>query len=269
MTMTSGYSYDTYYNWTIVRLFLGSGIALFSIFITAMVTIYNCSHFLQYMANPLFCFAIATFGDNIKKEDSNKFTFYCYKISLIHLFFLSTITCVILWLSFMSFWVSFIFNETFGCDPQLDCFIYDPLTHIVSSSEPLDNCTSSNGTVVCFKFVFDFTKGFFFALCFIVVALIYCRLCANVLIWFRELFSKYQKVVHCNMSVLLSFIMEILTFIFALIVIIVYIVSFLSNMVFQTSIIFWVYVFSFVYIGPLAIAIVLGGAEKVTTRCHK
>ena len=268
--MTSGHTYDTYYNWSVVPLFVGSGIALFSIFITAIVSIYDCSHFLQYIANLLFCFAKATFGDNIKKEDSNKFTFYCYKISLIHLFLLSTITCVILWLSFMSFWVSFIVNETFVCDPQLDCFVRDPSTHIVFSSEPLDDCTSydsTNGTVVCFQFVVDLTKGFF-ALCFFVVAVIFCRLCVHILIWFREICSKYQKV-RCNMSVILSFIMEILTFIFALIVIVLFIVSFFSNMVFQTGIIFWVYIFSFVYIGPLATIVVVGGAKKDTTRCHK
>ena len=233
----------------------------------------NRCRFSEYFVDPLFHFVRVTFGDHIKKkEGSQKYTFYHYEISSWQIIILSTVTLMLLLPTFMSFWVSFIANETFVCDPQLDCFLRYPSTHIVSSSEPLDDCTSYDGTdstVICFQFVFDFTKGFFYALCFIVVALIYCRMCAYVLIWFRELFSKYQKVLHCNMSVLLSFIMEILTFIFALIVIVMYIVSFLSNMVFQTGIIFWVYVFSFVYIGPLAIVIVLGGAKKVTTRCHK
>ena len=112
------------------------------------------------------------------------------------MFLLSTINSVVLWLAFVSFWASFLIDETFAGDPQLDCFLRDPSSLIVLSSEPLDNCTSydsTNGTVVCFQFVLDFNKGFSSAVGFIGVAVIYNKICISLLIFFWELPQKKEQ----------------------------------------------------------------------------
>ena len=204
-------------------------------------------------------------------DNSQKFTLYGYEISLLQVVSLSTITIMILLPTFMSFWVSFIANETFVCDPQLDCFLRDPSTLIVSSSEPLDNCTSydsNNGTVVCFEFTFDLTKGFSSAVGYMGVAVVYCRLYTLVLIWLQEFCShKYQDCIRC-----VSIIMQIvIAIIFILIVIVIGKVPFFRDVVLKTNkstIIYLAYMFSFAYMGPLAgfyVTFVSRGARKVTT----
>ena len=217
---------------------------------------WRCS---QYFVDPLFHFVRVIFGDHInKKEGSQKFIFYSYEISSLQIFRLSTITLMVLGPTFMSFWVSFVVNETFVCDPQLDCFVRNPSTHIVLSSEPLDDCTSydnTNGTVVCFQFVFDLTKGFSSAVGFMGVAVVYCRLYTFIMIWIQEFCSN-----KCHMGCIkyVSDVMHIVIFIpvISLFAIIGFrAVPFFSDVVLKTNkstIIFYAYMISFGYIGPLA-----------------
>ena len=208
----------------------------------------------QYFVGPLFHFVKVTFGDRIKKiEGSQKFTFYNHEISPFGIFHLSPITLMILGPTFVSFWVLFLVNETFVCDPQLDCFLRDPSTLIVFSSEPLDNCTSSydstNGTVVCFQFIFDLTKGFSSAVGFMAVAVVYCRLYISIMIWLQKFGrNKYQMTI--------SYIMHIvITIIFVLIIIVVIEAPFFRDVVFKTfksTTIFITYWISFAFMGLFA-----------------
>ena len=261
--MSSGHSYDTYNDWINGPLLLGAGSTFFgilAIFVTIAIATIACKdHFVEYVVNPLFLFARVTFGDHIKeREYSDTFTFYHYEVSPWHVCMISTITSVVLGPTFMSFWVSFIAEETFGCNPQLDCFLRDQSTFDVPSSEPLDNCTSydingTNGTVVCFEFIFDLTRGFSSAVGFMGVAVVYCRLYIYILILLRE-FCSNKCQMDCTKYV--SYIMQIVTFIiFLLIAIIVSSVPFFRDVVFKTNksrIIYFAYMLSFVYNGPFA-----------------
>ena len=171
----------------------------------------------------------------------------------------------------LSFWASFIVNETVVCDPQLDCFLHHPSTHIVFSSKRLDDCTSydsTSGTVVCFQFVFDLTKGFSSAVGFMGVAVVYCRLYTFIMIWLWEFCSdKCQR----NCTICVSLIMGLVTtFIYLLINIVVNFVPFFSDVLFKTNkstIIYFTYTFSFFYIGPMAGGYVteIKGARKAGT----
>ena len=118
ITMTSSHSYDTYNSWSVVPPFVASGIVFLGLAVLIIVTLIRkcnlcamcrCS---QYFVDPLFHFVRVTFGDHIEKmEGSKKFTFYCYEMSPLQIFMLSTITLMILWPTFMSFWGSFIANK--------------------------------------------------------------------------------------------------------------------------------------------------------------
>ena len=241
---------------------MGSGIVLLGVVVLITVSLIrkcNRCKSSQYLVDPLFHFVRVTFGDHIKKmEGSQKFTFYHYEISSLQIFMLSTITLMVFGPTFMSFWASFIVNETFVCNPQLDCFLRDPSTFIVLSSEPLDDCTSydsTNGTVVCFQFIFDLTKGFSSAVGYMGVAVVYCRLYAFIIIWLQEFCS---NKCHNGCTKYVSYIMHIVIIIpvITLFAIISFrAVPFFSDVVLKTNkstIIFDAYMFSFVYIGPLA-----------------
>ena len=291
--MTSSHSFDTYFYWSVGPPLVASGImvlviAVFVIFFLIQFVIHTCKCNLgsictcrcnQYFVDPFFYFVKVIFRKHIKKmEDSQNFTLYRYEISPWQIIMLSTITLMVVSQTVMSFWVSFIANETFVCDPQLDCFLRDPSTQIVFSSKPLDNCTSydsTNGTVVCFQFVFDLTEGFSSAVGFMGVSVIYCRLYTLVLIWLRE-FGERQVFTNTRFKevfiMLVSLIIHIMTAVIAIYIIIaVNTISFLSDVVFKTNksiFIFYAYFFSFAYIGPLAgfyIAFVLRKARKVAT----
>lgn len=281
--MSSGHSYDTYNDVIAVPLWLQSVITVLGVIIilvTVLVTLFACEYenFVQYVVNPLFRFARVTFGDFIKENDKaddseglldDKFIFYDYIVSSWHIGILSSVTSVVLGPTFMSFWVSFIADETLGCDPELDCFIRDASTHEVSSSEPLNNCTSydsTNGTVVCFEFVFDLTRGFSSAVGFLGVAVLYCRMYVYILIWLREICNdKCQEDCTKSVSIIMQAVVSIIVF---LIIIIVSAVPFFRGVVFKTtksSFIFIAYIFSFLYCGPVAgffVTYVLRGAKK-------
>ena len=277
--MTSSHSYITYNNWSNVPPLVGSGIVTFIMlaFLITVTIIYKCNlcdrcRCSQYFVDPFFRIVKVTFGDHIKKvEGSQKFTLYGYEISLWRMVPLSTITIMIFWPTFMSFWVSFIANETFVCDPQLDCFLRVPYSSslIVFFSDPLVNCSSygsTNGAVVCFEFVFDLTEGFSSAVGFMAVAVVYCRLYTFIMIWLRE-FCSDKCQMNCTRCV--SFIMIlVISIIHLLIVSVVNLVPFFRDVVLKTNkstIIFHAYMISFFYVGPLTSGYVtkaLRGARK-------
>lgn len=195
--MTSSHSFDTYTRWNIWVLFIVSGIFIVVQFILIIV-LARC-----HTSCWIFEYVKITFRDSIEKSQGSpdKFIFYGYEISLFHLFFLSTINSFVLLLTFMSFWASFLVDETFACDPQLDCFLRDPSSFVVLSSERVDNCTSydgTNGTVVCFTFSFNLNNGFSSAVGFIGVAVVYCRLCIFLTIWLWKLPQRQNCCFCCS-----------------------------------------------------------------------
>ena len=271
--MTHSHSFHTYNNWSVIPPLIAGGITLYSVSLILMISrMFNrCYKYPTCQdVDSFFSLVKATFGKYIEKiKGTQKFTFYRYEISPRQIIMLSTVTVVILGPTFMSFWVSFLVDETLVCDPKLDCFLRDPSTHLFPSSERLDNCTSSydgtNGTVVCFQFVFDFKGGFAAAVGFMGVAVVYCRMYIYAMIRFRECCG-YQTMGACTMAV--SIMMH--TVALALAGWIFHVITSVSDVVYKTNkstILFLAYFISFVYIGPFAgvyIAFVLRGAIKIT-----
>lgn len=193
--MASSYSYDTYNGLSVVFPVVVSVVVAFFLLIATLLAIIlkrcecesecPCESFLNKL---MFQFVKLIFKRSLKKEEDS-IVFYDYKITTLDLIPLSTITSLILLMAFTSFWASFLVDETFACDPQLDCFLRDP-SLFVSSTKPLNNCTSldyNNDAVVCFKFVFDFKAGFASAFGFAGVAALYCNVCFSILVWFSKL----------------------------------------------------------------------------------
>ena len=253
--MSGGHSFDTYYDWMVFPLWLAAGILVFGVLGILIIGLIGiCSHSTENVVNLLFHFARVTFGNCLKKKDSNRFTFYYFEVPSYFIVGLSMITAVILGTTFLSFWLSFIVNETFVCDPQLDCFLRDPLTYLVPSSERLDNCTSYdstniNGTVVCYEFIFDLTKGFSSAVGFMGVAVAYCRSYVFMLILVEKFCCKCcTKYVSVAMQLAICLIT-------LSIVGVVSTVRYFSAILFKSytsKIIFIVYMVTFILTGPLA-----------------
>lgn len=69
---------------------------------------------------------------------------------------------VIIMLAIITFWTIFLTEETFACDPGLDCF---PFAENGSNLQdnPIVNCSdfasADNITFICYRFVFQFVEG--------------------------------------------------------------------------------------------------------------
>ena len=259
------HSFETYNNWNTMSVIYLTSITVFicviSFVIIVISGICNCTC-VSPINKLMFHFVKITFRDSIKKSENSpdKFIFYGYEIPSIFLFLLSTINLVVLWLAFVSFWASFLVDETFVCDPQLDCFLLDPSALIVLSGKQLDNCTSydcTNCTVVCFQFVFDFNKGFSSTVGFISVAVIYNKICISLLIFLWELPQrKRQNLQKWNLfsciGVLIAIVAPIV-FAFATTIIILKADTVKTN---ESTFLNVSYCVCFIYVGPLTLFLV-------------
>ena len=187
------------------------------------------------------------------------------------MFLLSTINSVVLWLAFVSFWASFLVDETFACDPQLDCFLRDPSSLIVSSSKRLDNCTSydrTSATVVCFRFALNFNKGFSSAVGFIGVAVTYNKICISLLIFFWELPQRKEQNIIWKVFSWFGVVFAIFApIVFAIATIIVLKADTVKTN--ESTFLNFSYCVCFIYVGPLILLLlpccVLRKSKKVST----
>ena len=64
---------------------------------------------------------------------------------------------------FMSFWEVFLIDESYTCDPGLDCFPFDANNYTNLQDDPVVNCTdfdiNDNITITCYHFAFNFTDA--------------------------------------------------------------------------------------------------------------
>ena len=54
-------------------------------------------------------------------------------------------------------------DESYTCDPELDCFPFDANNNTNLQDDPIVNCTdfdiSDNITIICYHFAFNFTDA--------------------------------------------------------------------------------------------------------------
>ena len=66
--------------------------------------------------------------------------------------------------AFITFWVIFLVEESFGCDPRLDCFPRQDNNSELLSHTPIQNCSdydlTDNVTIICYRFAFRYAEGF-------------------------------------------------------------------------------------------------------------
>ena len=143
----------------------------------------------------------AILKDAIKRKTVGNETVYVImdrKISqsFIPAFFLlipSFMSCI-----FISFWEVFLIDESYTCDPDLDCFPFDANNYTNLQDDPIVNCTdfdiSDNITIICYHFAFNFNDaaglvgGLLSLIAFVFMLLV------SVLYWSLDLGGEDQEV---------------------------------------------------------------------------
>jgi hypothetical protein len=256
--MGDGYSIDTYIHWTFwapIYVFLLMEMITAATVITHCCLVKVCYE--QYISLHLI-YSKAVFRDALKKEDNVRQVFlHGYKISEKHLLVFSAVTSLVMFSVFLSFWTAFVVEETFVCNPLLDCF-FNPNSSLNvnwSQLQPVDNCSHINTTVMCYQFVFDMTGGFASAGGFLTVAVFYVYIYGYVTIWLMKLFLSHKYMRCCSVCGCLSLLIApfIVSF---FILVIASLDPFLNVFLLQINkdtflLKFFAYFFCFICAGPL------------------
>lgn len=276
-TMKDGYSFNTYYYWNgVFPLVLGLCLACFPpiiIGITHLVlTRTKCLHWcVDYFIDLVFPYLKVTIRGSLeKKKEPHRLILHGHNIPMYNLAALSAITSLVIGSTFVSFWASFLTDEIFTCDPQLDCFLVsmDPLLHPVSE-KLLENCTYDDGNarVVCFLFVFNVREGLSSAVGFLAAAVVCFNAYLYILFWLIDLdqhpCNEKEWVNRCKFmcsrcGIALLIILPLV--IYTVILIITFEVSFVTDVMSQNKTGFFVYITCttcFLAAGPVACAYIL------------
>ena len=266
--MVHGYSYNTYINWDM-------GVPVGVSFLTIILTIvmvktsivwFKCCSGGRHFIDFAYHFAKLVLRDSLQKETSltSRMVLYEREVSPLSVVLLFTLAPAIFIPAFISFWGTFLVEESFACDSGLDCFLRDPTSFSIANQQPLVNCTDhENDTVVCFQFVFDYTGGFAAMGGFLAVATTCLKVYGIVLVWLMELLpsSRPRRRGKCHYCRTLCPILGILIFFLtpiilaAIILLLVLLVPLFSDVIFQTNasiLKFAAYWSSLLYVGPMA-----------------
>ena len=265
--MNTGYSYSTYMRWD---LWVPVTVSLLVIILTVLLIKTSILWFKCFSGGKPFLslayhFTKLVLRDSLQKETSPPaMKLYDRKISPVSLTLLFTIAPAIFIPAFVSFWGSFLVEETFACDPGIDCFSRDPGSFGITDQQPLTNCTDDkNDTIICFQFVFDYTAGFASMGGFLAVALTCLKVYGILLVWLLELVPSDRPRRHgkCHFCKTLCSILAIFVFFLApvllaaFILIVTLLVPLFSNVIFQSNasiLKFAAYWLSLAYVGPMA-----------------
>lgn len=266
--MANGYSYSTYMNWDMgvpVVVSLLTIILTVVMVKTSIVWFKCCSggrHFLEFA----YHFAKLVLRDSLQKETTpvHRIVLYDRRVSPLSVVLLFTLVPAIFIPAFISFWGTFLVEESFACDSGLDCFLRDPTSFSIADQQPLVNCTDhENDTVVCFQFVFDYTGGFAAMGGFLAVATTCLKIYGIVLVWLIELLpsSISRRRGKCHYCRVLCPILGIFVFFLtpiilsAIILLLVLLVPLFSDVILQSNasiLKFAAYWSSLLYVGPMA-----------------
>ena len=269
--MSSGYSYNTYVNWDI---WVPIGVSSLSVILTVILVIisiiwlkfYRSSahHFIEFT----YQLAKLVLRDSLQRNLEAvppRMTLYDRRVSPILVILLSSITPAVFIPAFVSFWASFLVEETYACDPGLDCFSLDPASFSAKNyQQPISNCTNhENTTIICFQFVFDYTAGFATTGGILVVAVVSLKVYGVLLVWLVGLApssrsSRKGRCYSCRTlcSIVSVFIFFLAPIIIAIVILItVFLLSLPNDIVFQSNeriVKFAAYCSSLLFVGPVA-----------------
>ena len=202
------YSYWTY---TLLELVLPLSILALNLFYPVISFLLFCCknywerhYFTGCFSDLLYPFVKVLFRRSLKKkyednDDNDERSPYRFKLHRceIHkfmMFFLSPLTLWIISLAFFAFWDTFSIQQTYVCNPLLDCF---HLTSIPYKS--IDNCTHLNisDPVICFEFVFDVVGGFSSAVGVVGISVLYFNMNLTILKFLKRNCHSYCYGICC------------------------------------------------------------------------
>ena len=195
--VVTGFSYDTYDNWSLYPPLIVIIVWLVLHFVIGI----TCKALERNLFSYILQYSKIVFRGALKEED-NQIKFYGYKIKHWQVVTMSMVTTITLCCVFISFWAAFLLEETFVCDPRLDCFVTNSSLSSASAEDfqTIQDCgeIEENATVRCFQFEFDAAEGFSYAVGFFGVAVAFISLYNNLLIWFmgKVSSSNIKKVGH-------------------------------------------------------------------------
>lgn len=188
--MSSGYTYTTYMNWD---FWVPVGVSILTILLTAVVVGLSiawfkfCRSSAHHFLELAYQFGKLVMHDALQRNirsEPHYLILYDRPISPVFVIILSVLTPVMFIPGFISFWASFLVDETFACDPGLDCFLRNPSSLMIQDQQPLMNCSQlENDTIVCFQFVFDYVAGCASMGGFLIVAVTSLKLYGIILMW--------------------------------------------------------------------------------------
>ena len=194
--MSHGFEYNTYIRWSVYPIF---GLVCASTFLHIVVgmiilfPIVKLKRFCGSIIPYLLRYSRFVYRSSLKMGKNGKIYFIGYKIANWHLIPLSFVSTVTLCCVFISFWGSFLLKHSFACDENMDCFVKlspDRSFEKIKDCHMylLENSTVmvENPAVVCFRFVFDSSTGFAYAVSFFGVAVAYVHIYNNMLVWLME-----------------------------------------------------------------------------------
>ena len=261
--MATGYSYNTYENW---NFFVPLGVTTLTVILVVVFIIISYIWSkrrggAKYYYNSLYHMNKLIFRDSLQKDDAEplpEFKLYEVKISpkyLIAFFFLLSIIFIT---AFNTFWGTFLSEETFTCDPGLDCFLLQYTNSSEVDQKPLTSCADhENDTIICFQFVLEYAGGFASMSGFITVTLIYINLYGHILGGLSKGLrrnSNYHSCMSLSAFLAINIIIIVPIILSVAILILTFSISFLFNIVFQTNariLKFIAYWFSFTFLGPI------------------
>ena len=281
------HSYDTYFDWTIGAPIVFAVVVFFILIVLYIA--YCCSGSL-FLRSILFSFVKSLAFDKGLEEGSGEdseessseasssenekccsrkkatIPWILYKQDLLvlevwNMIFVAYISvcCV-----FISFWATFLVEETHICDRSLDCFVTNSSTLKFESAprEPIQDCSlvDNNDTIVCFEFVFDVTGGLASAFGFLTFLIAYIHIVSSITIGLVKEVQygdvDKQLCLMCGISCFPTILMIVTV---AVIVVIVKVPIF-SNAAFMTAestLVFVSYTICFLYVGPLSSSVII------------
>ena len=195
--MEQGYDYDTYNNLSFsVPSVVGFIVVLVHLSLMILIGKFWGNDKLIYF---LYSYSKIVFRGSLDRtctdnnNNINRIEFQKYFGGLekrIFLFCLSLVTTLVIWCVFISFWASFLLEETNVCTFRLDCFTTNSS---LSSTKPddfvkIENCDEvpRNATVLCLQFDLNLTEGFSYAVGFFGVAVAYIHFYSKAMVWIMK-----------------------------------------------------------------------------------
>ena len=209
----TGYSIDVYRNWdyipiAVITVVVGSsafGLMLLNLFLGLYKK--RCQgEFGGVLCEDIIFRAPRLLLDFEVTNDlqGNKVAFFHRRrvpVAVINIFFAPAVLLCIC--AFITFWVIFLVEESFGCDPGLDCFPLQENNGALLSHTPIQNCSDydliGNVTIICYQFVLRYAEGFGAAGGIIALAASVMKMYEIVLFWVVDSPST-KNYIKCTMK---------------------------------------------------------------------